>query len=199
MDQQSLVARTAPERPLRLRLIPPELLADRVKSLRETISDRAFEIFSGRRRGEGNALGDWYRAEAELFHAAHVDVIEGDNAVLVRAELPGFGPWDLQVCVEPCSLIITGKRKSQGARETQKIIYSDRCADRIFRVLEFPLELDASKATAILHNGVLELAIPKAAMPSRTWVVAKTDWIVRADDYRAWNELMKMHEVSTTK
>src|ERR1700722_13265140 len=127
MNQQAAIARTTPERSSRLRLIPAELLANRVRSLLETISDRAFEIFRGRGRGVGDALGDWYRAEAELFHAAHLDVLEGDDVVLVRAEVPGFRPNDLQVCVEPCRLIITGKRQVQDGLGTRRIIYSDTC------------------------------------------------------------------------
>jgi HSP20 family protein len=199
MDHQAAVAGTTPERPARLRLIPPELIAGRVKSLREKVANRAFEIFRRRGREEDDALGDWYRAEAELFHSAHLDIREAGGVVLVRAEVPGFAAKDLQICVEPRRLIITGKRQTQDGQETRNVIYSEGCSDRIFRVLGLPVQVDANKASATLNNGILELAIPKVTMPSRTWIIAKTDWIVRADDYRAWKELLDVRELATTK
>jgi HSP20 family molecular chaperone IbpA len=198
MDDQGTVATTTSERPLRLRLIPPELLAYRVKSLRKTISDRAFEIFRGRKWDEGDALSDWHRAEGELFHAAHVDISERGDALLVRTEVPGFEPRDLQVCVGPDRLVIAGKRRTQSGWETRNVLYSDSCLDRIFRVLALPFELDASKATAAVSNGILELAIPKRMVPSGVRIIEKTDWIVRADDYRSWNEVLEVHKVSNT-
>jgi HSP20 family protein len=198
MDHQAVAAATAPERSARLRLVPPELIAGRVKSLREKVANRAFEIFRRRGGEEDDALGDWYRAEAELFHSAHVDISEAGGVVLVRAEVAGFAAKDLQICVEQRSLIITGKRQTQG-QETRNVIYSEGCSDRIFRMLGLPVQVDANKASATLNNGIVELAIPKVTMPSRTWIVAKTDWIVRADDYRAWKELFDVPELATTK
>jgi HSP20 family protein len=191
MNQHTAAANKSVEGHPRLRLFPAEQIVSRVNALRQTIAARAFEIFSKRGGNGGHAEDDWCRAEAELFHVAHLDVSELNDVVVVRAEVPGFGASELQICVEPHRLTITGARHRRNGQTDGKVLYSDSCSGRIFRTLDLPLEVDASRAIATLNDGILELEIPRAAPPFRVWMVPKTDWIVRTEDYRVWNESLK--------
>jgi HSP20 family protein len=188
MNQQTAAANKSVEGHPRLRLFPAEQIISRVNAFRQAIAARAFEIFSKRGRDDGHAEDDWCRAEAELFHVAHLDVSELNDAVVVRAEIAGFGASELQICVEPHHLTITGRRHRRNGQADGKVLYSDSCSGRIFRTLDIPLEMDASRTIATLNDGILELQIPRAAPPLRVWMVPKTDWIVRIEDYRVWNE-----------
>jgi HSP20 family protein len=162
--------------------------SDRLKDLYDSIARRAFEIFQSRGRADGNDLDDWFRAEAEYFHTMHLDLSESEDALLVHAEVPGFRANDLTVGVEPRRVTITGKRQNGVFSKARKILHRDGCADEIFRVLWLPVGVDPQKATATLKDGILELTMPKAALAARPLVQAKTDWIVRATDYRVWEE-----------
>jgi HSP20 family molecular chaperone IbpA len=43
------------------------------------------------------------------------------------------------------------------------IAYSERCAKEILRVIYLPAEVDSSKASATLKDGILNIELPKAA------------------------------------
>jgi HSP20 family molecular chaperone IbpA len=152
--------------------------------LAETIARRAFELFKYRGGVDGNDLDDWLRAEAEFFHPAHLHLYESHDALGIIAEVPGFAPEELSINVEPRRVTITGKRATN--HRLGRILYYDACADRIFRAVGLPVEVDPKKATAALNNGVLELAMPKVALGHGE--VPRTYSIVRAEDFRLWSE-----------
>ena len=43
------------------------------------------------------------------------------------------------------------------------MIRSELCADQILRTIDLPADVDTSKASATLKNGVLTIDLPKAA------------------------------------
>jgi HSP20 family molecular chaperone IbpA len=98
---------------------------------------------------------------------------------------PGFAAEELSISVEPCRLTITGKRATNH-KGTRRVLYCDACADRIFRAMGLPVEVDPRRATAALRNGVLELALPKSA--SARAMEARSYAIVLAEDGRRWAE-----------
>jgi HSP20 family protein len=156
-----------------------------INTLPDTIARRAFEIFQSRGRTDGRDQEDWFRAEAELFHAAHLYLYDSEDALAVSAEVPGFAPEELSISVEPCRLTIAGKRATNH-KSRHRVLYCDACADRIFRALGLPVEVDPNKATAALRNGVLELALPKSA--SARAANSRNYAIVLATDSRRWTE-----------
>ena len=87
----------------------------------------------------------------------------GRGTVTVKAEVPGFEVKDLEVTLEPQRLVISGKRETKEETKKGKTVYKEQCSNEIFRAVPLPAEVDASKATATLKNGVLELQVPKSA------------------------------------
>jgi HSP20 family protein len=151
-----------------------EQLAERVNSIFDDITRRAYEIFESNGRQFGHDMEDWFRAESELLHPVHVDIVETDQALEVKAEVPGFAETELQVSVEPKQLTITGKRETTKQEKRGKTIYSERCASDLLRVVPLPVEVDAAKASATLKNGVLGVMVPKAAKALAVRVQAKS-------------------------
>jgi HSP20 family protein len=154
-------------------LLPTSELGDQIQTLFNSTARRAFEIFDGRGRADGHDLEDWFRAESELLHPLHLDVEESDNALTVHAEVPGFSAKELEVGVEPHRLTITGKRETSEERTSKKTIYREQCSNQIFRAINLPAEVDSSKVTATLKDGVLELSMPKAAKAMKVRVEEK--------------------------
>jgi len=156
------------------KMVKFEQLAERVTSIFDDITRRAYEIFESNGRQFGHEIEDWFRAENELLHPVHLDIVETDQALEVKAEVPGFTDKELQVSVEPRQLTITGKRETTKEEKKGKTIYSERCASEILRIVALPVEVDAAKASATLTNGVLGVMVPKAAKAQAVRVQAKS-------------------------
>jgi HSP20 family protein len=136
---------------------------DEIQQTYDSIARRAFEIFNDNGRWLGHELDDWFRAESELLHPVHLELAESDDSLTVRAEVPGFSTKELEINVEPRKLTISGKHEAQEESKKGKTIYSERCAKEILRVVDLPAEVDSSKVSAILKDGVLNIELPKAA------------------------------------
>ena len=162
MKKQSVAVMQPTKEAAPMKLLPGSDLFDRIHNLSDSIARRAFEIFEDRGRAFGHDLEDWLRAESEFLHPIHLDIAESDDAVTVRAEVPGFSAKELEVGVEPHRLTISGKREANEERKSKKTIYSEHCRNQIVRAVDLPAEVDTSKVTANLKDGVLELSMPKA-------------------------------------
>jgi HSP20 family protein len=156
-----------------MKLLPGSDLFDRIQEMSNSIARRAFEIFEGRGRALGRDLEDWLQAESEFLHPVHLDIAESDEALTVRAEVPGFSAKELEVGVEPHRLTISGKREANEERKSKKTIYTEHCVNQIFRSIDLPSEVDSSKVTATLKDGVLELSVPKAAKAQKVPIEEK--------------------------
>jgi len=145
------------------KLVSPGELLQRVEELYDQIAKRAFEIFEGNGRAFGHDLEDWFKAESELLHPAHVNVSETEKEVGVCAEVPGFAANELEVSVDGTRLTIAGKRETTQERKEGKTTYQEQCSNQLLRVIDLPATVDTAKAEATLQNGVLELKLAKAA------------------------------------
>jgi len=147
---------------------------DRIQQTYDSIARRAFEIFDNNGRWPGNDSENWFRAESELLHPVHLEMTESDDSLTVRAEVPGFSTNELSINVEPRRLTIVGKHEAQQESKKRKTIYSERCAKEILRVVYLPAEVDSSKASATLKDGILNIELPKAAHAKTVRVEPKT-------------------------
>jgi HSP20 family protein len=145
------------------RFVEPQAIYNRMNELYDEISRRAFELFEGDGRILGRDLDHWFRAEAELLHPAHVQIKESGDAIVVNAEVPGFNANELQLSLEPRRLTISGKKQSGSDERKGNVVYSERCSNELLRIVELPAEVNVSRASATLNNGILELAAPKLA------------------------------------
>jgi len=143
------------------KMVKFETLVERVNSLFNDISRRAFQIFEGNGHQPGHDLDNWFRAERELLRPVNLEMSETDEALQVKAEVPGLSEKELQISVEPRRLTITGKHETSKEEKKGKTIYSESSATDILRIVDLPAEVDAAKASATLKNGVLNLMIPK--------------------------------------
>jgi HSP20 family molecular chaperone IbpA len=149
-------------------------LVDRMESLYDSIARRAFEIFDGNGRSDGRDLADWLEAESELLHPVHLEISESEDALNVKAEVPGFAAKELDVQVEGSRLTISGNHESKQETTKGKTVYSERCSKEIFRSVDLPTEVDASKVNATLKDGILSIDLPKSARAKSVRVETKS-------------------------
>ncbi len=157
--------------PLRLANMD-EILRD-MRETFDSVARRAYEIFEANGRQLGRDMEDWFRAESELLHPLHVEMRESHDKIIVKAEVPGFEPKDIEINVEPGRLTIAGKREWSKEEKEQKLLYSERRSNQFFRCLDLPVEVDAEKAAATLKDGLLELLLPKTTTAKRIRIEPK--------------------------
>jgi HSP20 family protein len=87
-------------------------------------------------------------------------VHETEDEYLVKVDLPGVKPEDVNVEVHESLLSISGSRVPS---ETGKAQLVERPYGSFIRTLTLPQGVDADSIAAAYHEGVLELKIPKPA------------------------------------
>jgi HSP20 family protein len=173
MAEKSTAVQVAPE-PTSLKLVEPQTLLERINRIRQDLARRAFEIFESDGGFLGHELDHWFKAEAELLHPAHISITESEGALNIQAEVPGFNANELQVSVEPRRLTISGRKEtSKEEKKKGKTIYKEQCSSELLRIVDLPAEVDATKVTATLKNGILEFSIPKGTQAKSTRVEVK--------------------------
>jgi HSP20 family protein len=125
--------------------------------------DRLFEEFLGRRLPR--AFG-WEREGMAEF-GPNVDVIDRDEEVLVRAELPGYKKEDIEVSVSGSMLTLKGETRSEEKEEKGNYYRCEISRGAFSRTLELPADVDESKARASMKDGMLELTLPKLEKAKR--------------------------------
>jgi len=83
-----------------------------------------------------------------------------DGAFVVRAEVPGIPPADVNVEIESRRLTIAGERKGN-VPPKGGIHRRERSVGRFSRALQLPQDLATDEATATVRNGLLTVVIPK--------------------------------------
>jgi HSP20 family protein len=96
-----------------------------------------------------------------------IELSEGDDNVVIVAELPGQGLENIRVEVTDDAVIIEGER-AMGEEEDRGDVYRTECRyGRFYRSIPLPEGANAENATASYDNGVLEVIIPVATQSGR--------------------------------
>jgi HSP20 family protein len=127
--------------------------------------DRLFDDFIGRRWLRPFA---WERPLAELPEfVPSVDVIDRENEVVVRAEVPGYKKEDIEISVSDSMLTIKGETKTEEKEEKGDYYRCEISHGAFTRMVDLPAAVDDSKAKAAMKDGVLELTLPKIEKSKR--------------------------------
>lgn len=90
-----------------------------------------------------------------------VDVLENGNEVVVKAELPGIDPKNLNVTVENSIMTIRGECKEEREERKKRYHRIERFSGSFERSFLLPEGIDAEKIKADYKNGILNVTIPK--------------------------------------
>jgi HSP20 family protein len=96
-----------------------------------------------------------------------VDVLDRDDEVVVKAEIPGVRKEDVELSVTDNTLTISGE--TQHEEKEEKEDYSRREIRRgaFSRTVTLPAAVDTDKATAKFEDGMLVVSMPKVTKTSR--------------------------------
>ncbi len=98
--------------------------------------------------------------EVSFLPAAELE--ETPEALLMKVELPGIEPKELDVQVTSEAVAISGERKSESHSESQGMKRSEFRYGKFQRVIPLPVRIQNTNVTADYRNGILHLTLPKA-------------------------------------
>lgn len=113
-----------------------------------------------RRRFDPMATGNGEEGLAAAWSPA-VDIKEEDDRFVVRADLPGVDPKDIEINLENGMLTIGGERKEENKEEKEGYRRMERFSGQFYRRFTLPDTADADKVSATSKKGVVEIVIPK--------------------------------------
>ncbi len=92
-----------------------------------------------------------------------IDVSEDDKEVVIRAELPGIDPKDLDVSVVGNQVTLRGEKKESSERKEKGYRQTETRYGSFHRTIPLPEDVDTEKIDAQYANGVLTLRLKKTA------------------------------------
>lgn len=142
--------------------------------------DRLFEDFGfGRVRlaPEFEHGLDQLGALAGASWAPQVEVLERDNELMIRADLPGMTKDDVKVEIADNAVVIRGERKSEREENEKGYYRSERSYGSFYRRIPLPSGVNAEEANADFRKGVLEITMPatQSAEEKRQQIEIKGD------------------------
>ena len=93
--------------------------------------------------------------------APPVDIYETADSIVLKAELPGVDPKDVEVKVEDNSLFLKGERKFEKEVNNENYHRVERSYGSFARSFSLPNSIEAEKVKAEYKDGLLTLTLPK--------------------------------------
>jgi len=106
--------------------------------------DFAIEPFRG--------VGEWIPA---------LDIAETDDAIIVKAELPGLARNDVELTLTDDVLTVRGEKKAENEEKTKSFHRVERSYGSFERSVRLSTSVKPDKVMATFKNGVLTVHLPK--------------------------------------
>lgn len=91
-----------------------------------------------------------------------IDVAEQEDAIIVRAEVPGCKADDIDISVYGNTLTISGEKKQSEEKKENGYYHIESSCGSFRRELTLPADVDPGKVEAVYKDGVLSINLPKA-------------------------------------
>ena len=135
------------------------------ESFRNEMAD-LFDRFLNDESANGQAMKPW---------APQVDVEETEKEFLVKADLPGVDPKDVDIQVADNFLTVRGTKEEKKEEKRKNYHRTERFVGRFYRSIALPAGVDADKVAATCDNGTVTITITKKleAQPKKIAVQPK--------------------------
>jgi HSP20 family protein len=128
--------------------------------------DRLFDRFWEGDFPQLPSMGDW---------APALDVSETKDAVMVKAEIPGMDPKEIQLSLQDQVLTLKGEKKQEKEEKDEHYYRAERSYGTFVRAVRLPTPVDGSKVAATFKNGLLTVTLPKAPTAKGTTIPIKAE------------------------
>ena len=104
--------------------------------------------------------GFWGSGRVQAWNPA-VDIYEKKDNVVVKAELPGIDPKEVEISVEDGTLYLKGERKSEDEEKRDGYQRLERAYGSFARAFSLPDSVDPERVLAEYRDGLLTVTFPK--------------------------------------
>lgn len=121
------------------------------------LTQRDLSAFATRRFAQSSVdqpVVDWVPA---------IDIVEEKDRFVLRADVPGVDPTNIDVSMDAGVLTVSGDRQAGDIANDSRLRRVERSSGRFHRRFTLPKTVDADNITAKSLNGILEVCIPKLA------------------------------------
>ncbi|MDQ7784140.1 MAG: Hsp20/alpha crystallin family protein [Desulfomonilaceae bacterium] len=101
------------------------------------------------------------------FHPA-IDISETDDEIVVKGEIPGIDPKDMDISLTGRVLSIKGEKKEEKEEKQEGTYRKERRFGSFSRSFTVPSEIREDKIEAKFDNGVLTIRLPKKETAKKT-------------------------------
>jgi HSP20 family protein len=116
--------------------------------------ERMFDDFGLERRWSSG------RREVGQMWAPDVEVLQKNNELTIKADLPGLKKDEVSVEVTDNAITIHGERKREQQEEHEGFYRSERSYGSFWRTIPLPEGAITEQAKATFRDGVLEITMP---------------------------------------
>src|SRR3954465_6980858 len=99
----------------------------------------------------------WESPAASQRWVPEMDLVELEDAYLLKADLPGMRQEDVSLEFNDGTLTISGERKAEYERKEKGFFRLERSFGKFSRSLTLPDGTDADRIDASFHDGVLDV------------------------------------------
>ncbi|MHC4105268.1 MAG: Hsp20/alpha crystallin family protein [Planctomycetota bacterium] len=143
-----------------------DVLSQRPSDFVEDEMERTMRKFFGR---------PLFSASGEGFWHPPADIHITDKSVIVRIDIPGIDPKEVEISIEDNRLLVRGKRTPcEEAAINEQCWYNETRRGDFHRVIDLPEYVDSAKAAASGENGVLTIEMPKKKEAKSKVIKVKT-------------------------
>lgn len=107
------------------------------------------------------------RAAWEGADVPRVDMIDREDEVVIRAEMPGVAKGDVDISLGEGTITLRGVIKEHEEEEGDYYCYRERAQQEFVRTLNLPAAVDGGKAKATFEEGVVDIVLPKLQTAKR--------------------------------
>jgi HSP20 family protein len=130
-------------------------------------------IGRGPSSGDNPANGHTHGGPAPLLHTPLIDIHDGPEGLVLEADLPGVSEGQLSIQLEDNVLSLQA-RVDAPAPDDARVLHEEYRPGNFYRSFILSDEVERSKISAELKNGVLKLTLPKAERAKTRRIEIKT-------------------------
>jgi len=129
--------------------------------------DRLWDFFfEGGLRKRAEEVGEWFPA---------LDVSETKNDIVIKTEVPGLDPKEIDISLSEGILTIKGEKKQEKEEKEENYHLIERSFGSFSRSIRLPRDVQGDKISASYKNGVVRVTLPKSEEAKKKEIKIKVE------------------------